>query len=1027
MKRKLLLLVFALGYLLASAQQKVYTGRVLSESTGEGVPSASISIKNTTKGTITDSTGFFKITAVSGNILIISSSGYTSQQLTLTATTNLNSVLLGSTSQALNEVVVIGYGRVRRRDVTGSVASVSADQLKDAASVSFGDALRGKLSGVQVTSSGGEPGAGLNIRIRGINSISASSEPLYVVDGVPIESNENQLKTGGVGALDQPSVNPLSYIDPANIASIEVLKDASAAAIYGSRGANGVILITTKTGTAGKAVVTLTASSGVSILDKRIDMLNAAEYAQFIHDTKPANLAYTDTAGQLIPLNASATKNWQDLLYQHASIQNYNLSFSNSSDKGRIFMSVGYNNTEGIIIGSGFKRLSLSLNADTKISNKFSVDFRMNAGYTDRNGQLYGSGQGASSGLTQRILVSKPFDPAESRPDPDDVEFFNPLKFAKSSLKNNQNLTLLSNMSLNYRILPNLVLKVMGGGFITNSKNTTFISKSVQNVANTNGYANIGTATTYNWLNENTLTYDKTFGNHKLNALVGFTQQQNNLSSYYVETTNFPVEISGPNAIQDALTAPDYGSEKSVYALRSYLGRVNYTFNQRYLFTASLRSDGSSKFYGRNKYSYFPAFAFAWQIGEEKFFGRQKVFSEMKLRTGYGQIGNQGIPPYSALAQARSVTYFSGSTQSLGLQTVSVANKDLTWETSETINAGLDMAILHSRITLSVDAYLKDTRNLLLLAPIAGSNGFSAIYQNIGSIRNKGLEFQLASNNITGKNFSWRTEVNFNLNRNEVTGLGTQTTIYTGLINSTNFPPPNVIQVGQPLGSLSGYIFDGVYQLSDFEADRVTLKPNVVVFGSPRPGYYKFRDITGPAGKPDGIVNSYDRTVIGNPNPKHFGGIRNVFTYKAVTLNTFLSWQYGNQLLYYSDYFLNGNAYNNATRKYYETLWTPTNPSNTPVVNDATGRIETSTYYIKDASFLRLQNISLLYNLPESWSKRVRLSGASLSFSVDNLVLITNYPGYDPELTSVDQRNIGVDYFSYPRPKTYTVAFNVRF
>ncbi|MDF3078982.1 MAG: TonB-linked outer membrane protein SusC/RagA family [Sphingobacteriaceae bacterium] len=1021
-KKISLIVLFLFACQVAWAQQLV-KGRITGTN-GEALAGVAVSIKGTQKATVSNPSGDFSIAANNGDILDFTYVGMTPKSVQVTSA-NLGNVVLEEDVKNLNEVVVIGYGTVRKRDLTGSVASVSAEQLKDAGSVSFGDQLRGKLSGVQVTSSGGEPGAGLDIRIRGLNSISASSNPLYVIDGVPIESNQAEVKTGGT-PLNDPVVNPLSYIDPNTIASIEVLKDASAAAIYGSRGANGVILITTKTGAIGKGEVNFNTSFGSSVFNNRIEMLGASEYATYIHTRYPDNALYTDIAtGAAIPYGDDQTIDWQDVIYTSAPLQNTNISFSNNTDKTKFYTSVGYGDTKGVIPGSDFKRLSLVLNGDTKISKKFSLQLKSTSGLSNRQGQLYGTGQGSSAGITYRILSSRPLNPNAA--DANDPDFSNLFKFIDLSEKLNKSFTNVSNLTLTYNLAKGLNLKVLGGGYLTSAKNTTFLSKEVTLSSNANGLASLGSANTFNWLNENTLNYSTAIKKHTINALAGFTQQRNTVESYFLQATNFPIEINGANSIQDALSINSYGSDKTEWSLRSYLGRINYSYNDRYLFTASLRVDGSSKFYGKNKYSYFPAAALSWQVAEEPFVQKLKVFDQLKLRLSYGQIGNQSIPAYSALSKAGTVSYFSGTTEYKGASTASVANVDLKWETSETYNTGIDMAFFNNRISVTADAYVKNTKNLLLRAPVAGSSGFNSIFQNVGKIRNKGFELVLSTRNIASKDFSWNTDLNFNVNRNTVLALGTQSQILTGdLINST--VAPNVIQPGYSLGSFYGYIQDGLYQPDDFEANGTTLKADVPRYNSPRAGYLKFKDISGPAGLPDGIINAYDRTVIGNSNPKHFGGIRNTFGYKNVSLSTFFSWQVGNQLINWNRYILSGVGNNNLLADYYHEMWTPTNTNTTtPVYLDIAGRNESSTMYVKDASFLRFQNLTLNYSLPQQLTRRMKMAALGVFFSADNIVLFTNYEGYDPEITSTNPNNFGVDYFSYPRPKTYTFGLNARF
>lgn len=994
------------------SEQFTVTG-IVTDKKGLPIPGVNVIQKNSNSGVVTNFDGIYSIEIPKGSTIVFSFVGYLSQKVLVSNQNEINIQLVEGVS-SLDEVVVIGYGTQKRRDITGSVTSVGGEELRSATSTSFADALRGKAAGVLITSGSGEPGSNLNIQIRGTSSISASSSPLYVIDGIPVEG----------GGSDPSGVNPLSYLDPNSIESIEVLKDASAAAIYGSRGAAGVVLITTKSSNpSGKTRISFNSTFGISTFNGGYDLLNAPLYAEYMRNIRPDNALYTNQeTGEPILYDESDMVDWQDLLIQDAPTQTYNIGLRSGNRDNNLYVGLGYSNTEGVVINSAFKRYSLVLNSNTKISDKLSFAMRTNTGYTIRDGQIGGTGGGASAGILNRIFTSRPVnaDIVDSQGDPN---YTNPLKWL--SLTENKNFNLRSNVnaSLSYDIIDNLTFKITGGGFISNSKDKYFVSKEVINSANLNGNAELGSTNQVNWLNENTLTYRGSSGAHSVEALLGFTQQQNIEEGFGLRVNDFPAETNRADAIQNALAVPSYDSNKIRWALQSYLGRVIYSFDEKYILTSSLRIDGSSKFIGTNKYSVFPAFALAWQIADEKFLEKFDNLEQLKLRVGYGRLGNQSIRPYSALGRTSTEYYYYGDTRAIGASYSSIPNRNLKWETSETINAGVDINLYNGRINMTLDGYVKNTKDLLLNAPIAGSSGYQSIFQNVGSLRNNGVEFALSTVNIDTEDFTWKTDFNISANKNEVINLGTQDNILIGNLPHTS-SSPNVLAEGYPIGSIYGYIFEGLYREGDFDADGNLLE-GIPAFGVPQPGFMRFKDIGGPNGTPDGVVNALDRTVIGNPNPKHFGGLGNTFTYKNFDLNIFFQWQYGHELFNWSTFFLSGTSANNLRRDIYLNQYTAENTdTNIPTYLDRNATSNISSYYMEDASFLRLQNITLSYSLGKKTLDNIGLDSASLGLIIDNLFLWTNYSGLDPEQTSYGQ-NTGTDYFGYPRPRTFSLNLNV--
>ncbi|WP_443938410.1 SusC/RagA family TonB-linked outer membrane protein [Pedobacter sp. MW01-1-1] len=1013
----------------AQDNKKEVKGTITSSADNQPLQGVSVSILKTKNSTLSNSQGDYSIKASLGDTLVFKYVGYQTRRFIFKGNNSIINIKLTEAVGELDQVVVIGYGTVKKRDVTGAISSLKAEDLVDATAVSFADAMRGKAAGVMVTSSSGEPGASVNIKIRGNNSISASSNPLYVIDGVPIEDNSNEIYAGG--APQSTTVgNPLASLDPSNIESIEILKDASAAAIYGSRGANGVILITTKTPKINEPSFTFSSTVSYSTF-KKLDVLGAADYAQYMTKVDPTNPLYVNqTTGAPISYADSTTYNWQDLLSQNPINQNYSLGLAKVTDKTNYFVSLGYNSTDGLIKESNFSRYSLLFNLNSDLTNKLKLEVRMNTGYTILDGQISGSGFGGNAGLVNRMLLTRPTNINIPDDEEEDLLYNNPLTYLEHTTKTYNTFRNNLNTNISYKLAKGLTLKVSGGGYITYSDNTTFIGKDVAQGKLLNGRAILGSVKTINFLNENTLNYNTVINKkHRLTALAGVTFQQNTNSSNFFETNDFPVEVNGPDAVQAGLSVSNYNSNKQRWSLLSYLGRFNYTFNNKYILTASLRADGSSKFQGKNKFALFPAAALSWQLGEEQFIKNLNTFDLLKLRLSYGSIGNQSIPAYSSLGVSGYVDYYGGTTMLKGLSAQSVSNTDLKWETSTTLNLGLDMALFKNRLNFTAEVYNKDTKNLLLYAPIPASSGYEKIYRNVGSLNNKGLELTIGGIIIDGKSFKWDASFNFSTNENKITDLGSQSLIPFGNVaGSSSSESINVLKVGSSSTSLYGYIFDGLYQASDFNSTGGLLT-GVPSFGSPAPGNMKFKDLSGPNGEPDGIINSYDLTIIGNATPKNFGGLRNTFSYKNLKLSVFIAYQYGNDIENWNMFHVGGRTTGNLFTDLYRNSWTPTNTDTTvPILSDNTGKAVASSYYVQDGSFIRLQNLQLSYSLASKICKKLGMSAASITASADNLVLFTNYKyGYDPEITSNNQSLFGIDFFNYPRPTSYSLGLNIKF
>ncbi|MFD1142032.1 SusC/RagA family TonB-linked outer membrane protein [Larkinella insperata] len=998
------------------AVDKTITGTVTSE-TGEGLPGVSVVIQGTTRGTTTDAQGSYRIVVPTDETtLIFSFVGYVSQEQIVKARSLINVQLVPDT-KSLNEVVVVGYGQVKKSDLTGAVASVPVEELRKVAVTSLDQALQGRAAGVQITQNSGAPGGSTSIRIRGGNSIQGDNEPLYVIDGIPFKND---------GAGSGSSFNVLSTLNPSDIESISVLKDASSTAIYGSRGANGVVIITTKRGKAGKSTISLETYYGVQNVRRKYPVLNAREYAQFVNEAntnegRPA--VYTPAQ---IEAFGEGT-DWQDEIFRQAPMQNYQLSISGGDEKTQYSISGGYFKQNGIVVNSDFDRYSLRVNLDRKLTNKLKIGNSLTVNRTLTNQSRTDGDLGSAGQVTMAALQFPPILPVRTASGAylitDPALTFtadNPVALARDSKNRNTAYRIFGNVFGEYQIIQGLDLRISLGIDGVLQKQDAYLPRSVSSGLAQGGSASIYNSQALTWLNENLLTYTRAFGtDHNLTALLGFTQQANRTETSRAQARNFVNDNLGSSNLASGSVPLTPESGIGTWGLQSYLARVNYGYKDRYLLTASFRADGSSRFGSNNRYGYFPSAALAWRISEESFMKGVRVLSDLKLRATYGLTGNQdGIGNYPAYSLLGTQNYVFGGTVSTGLGPNQIANPDLSWETTTQADIGVDVGLLNDRITLTADAYLKRTRDLLLNVTVPSTSGYASAIKNLGKVQNKGIELSVSSRNIDGA-FRWNTDVNFALNRNKVLDIGGVSQIFAGSVaNIGQNLNSGIIRVGEPLGSFYGYTTNGLYQTTD----------ELAALSDPqarKPGDRKYLDLNG-----DRKIDDNDRAIIGRAQPKFIGGISNTFAYKGFELTAFFQGVYGNDILNANRFeleYLNGT--NNQNRDMLN-RWTPTN-TNTDIPRASTVRPANriSTRQIEDGSYLRLKNLQLAYNLPNPVLQSLKIQSVRVYVTAQNFLTWTRYSGFDPEVNRFgqDSRSQGFDYASYPAAKTLLFGLNVGF
>lgn len=1018
------------------AKARTVVGSVIDFETGEPIIGASVAVIGKGIGTISDLDGNFSIRVNEGETeLAISFLGYEKQTVTVVDGKKLI-VRLRAVSELLEEVVITAYGSGPRKDLTGAIAKANVQDMRKAPVSNFEESLAGRVAGVQVTSSDGQPGSDLQIVIRGNNSVTQDNSPLYVVDGFPLEM--------AVGNM----------LNPEEIESIEILKDASATAIYGARGANGVILVTTKKGKVSSPTVTYSGWVGVQQIIKTQEMLDPYEFVRYQLEADYNVYSKRYLAGErtLEDYRNIEGINWQDKIYRDALVHSHNIAVRGGTEKTRYSVSGSLVDQQGIMQNSGYKKYQGRFVLDQTITKKIKVGINANYTYSKKYGTIVSESQTSPTaslmytvwgyrpvaGVNDGDLLNDLFD--EAVDSMTDLRI-NPLKAAENEYNPLFTYNFIGNAYLEYKILKNLTLKITGGyNKIHQRKEVFYNSNSRGGNQYTNNKVNgwITNTERTSLLNENTLTYDVPLKKgHRLKVLGGFTVQDNSTFIDEIRAINVPNEALGIAGLDEGeLSAATIS--KTANGLVSYLGRADYNYKSKYMLTVSFRADGSSKFPKNNRWAYFPSASAAWGFGEEKFVKNIKWISSGKLRAGFGTTGNNRVTDYAALT-ALQITpesgYSTSNTPGKGVVPTKLGNPKLKWETTMQTNIGLDMSFLDSRISLTADYYYKKTKDLLLNATMAPSMGFLSAYRNVGSVSNSGLEFTIDTKNIQTKDFSWTSSFNISFNRNKVLSLNDDEPSLASRVNWGNFNNayPYIAIPGHPIAMFYGHIFDGVYQYTDFDkvGESYILKDGVPNNGNARekiqPGDIKFKDINR-----DGVVNDYDLTIIGNPNPKHIGGFGNNFQYKNFDLNVFFQWSYGGDVLNANRIEFEGGDPNARTSlnmfASFADRWTPENQTNELYRIGGQGPAVYSSRTIEDGSFLRLKTVSLGYRLPNTWLKKVNIKSLRVYASAQNLITWTKYSGPDPEVsTRPTALTPSFDWSPYPRPRIITLGVDISF
>lgn len=1010
---------------IASAQETFKITGVVSDASGP-LPGVSVLIKGSNDGTVTNESGVFSLEGKKGATLIFRSLGYITQELPIVNGQPIK-ITLENESEGLEEVVVVGYGSQQRKDVTGSVASVSMTNVRSQAVSSVDQALSGQVSGVNVSTSNGIPGGGPKIQIRGIGAVGAGSDPLYVIDGFPVPSSSSQQS------------NPMSAINPQDIESMTILKDASATAIYGSRGANGVVMITTKKGVSGKPTIQLSATSGFQEVPQkgRPDLMNGQEFAQFRKEALMDKIRFEEGREPALseipelyrnPELIGAGTDWFDEVTRVSPMSDINLSISGGSDKMRIYTSLGYLNQEGVMLNTGFERFSLRTNIDANVTDRLKVGVNLAPSMSFLRGGVRGQGRDEFFDITSPIPAVYNEDGSYNPyiESPGTFGNPNPVMFLNDRVDKSNRTRVLANVFGEYEIIDNLKFKSTFNVDYESSGSEYFRPSTIPN-QNAPGLSvpsgSNGNSKYLNWLNENTLSYDlRTDNGHSLSGLLGFTVQSNKVDYIGFNGSQFPDDdIQTLNAAARITVG---GIDRSDWALISYLARANYSYLDRYLVTATIRTDGSSRFGANNRWGTFPSLALGWRLSEENFLKNTTWLNELKLRASYGFTGNFNIGNYSYMSNIGTRDYVFGGSLASGRVMNTLGNPNLGWERMRELNVGLDLAVLDNRLNVSFDFYNRNTQDLLLNVEIPQSSGFGSVTENRGDVRNRGVELGISSTNIARENFGWSTNLTFSMNRNTVIALGrSDDPIFSGSSSEGN--PTNITRIGHPVGMIYGYVVDGIYQNED-EIERYPAFPGAI------PGNMRFRDVNG-----DGVITPFqDFDVIGNPYPDFVWGLTNRFNYKNFDLSVLMVGSMGAEMLRATNFYTgNIDGVFNVRKEVADRWRSPEQPGNgrVPTTNGTgRGRVmyrDTHSYSVEKTDYVWVKNITLGFNmaLPEAgFFRSVRFYG-----SLQNAFLFTDYSG-NPEGSNYNREDQGalvpgIDYSNYPVPRIFTLGTNFSF
>ncbi|WP_017259765.1 SusC/RagA family TonB-linked outer membrane protein [Pedobacter arcticus] len=1034
------------------AQGLKLSGRV-SDDTGSPLSGVSVSIKDTKTSTLTGANGEFTISATSKEQTIaFSYLGMESLQLPIGNKTFFG-VRLKSKNTMLSDVVVIGYGTVKKSDLTGSVARIEREDFIKDVPTNILQAMQGKVAGVNVTQNDGAPGAGLSIRIRGSNSFLGGTEPLYIIDGVPFNNSSSGSTPSSIGEDEKQTLNAMSFINPNDIESIDILKDASATAIYGSRGANGVVLITTRKGKSGKDRIEGTFNVGTAQVSKRMDVLNPSEYATYQNLAYLNSNIYTGTnyavpySGTQVPdpLNPGQTyydkgpqdyvgnnNNWQDRIFRQGVYQNYSVNIAGGTDAGTHSVTFNYLDQEGTVLNSKYNRFGLGLNLNRNISKTFKMGTSTSLANTTTNGVKTGTDKSdaASAGIIRSAITfpSTISDPI-AYDGVGDAFITNPYVYVNEVLNKVKGLNIFSSNYVEANFLKDFKFRQNVGFNYSNSARDQYYPRGVYEGFSMKGWGLKADNIWSNITSESIVTYNKKINKHSVNATGASTFERTNGQSKRVEAKTFPNDgLQNENLAAGEVIMPVISSRYQS-TLISFLGRVNYNFDSRYLLTVSYRQDGSSKFGKDNKWAGFPSAAAAWKISEEDFLKNVNAISDLKLRTSYGKTGNQGIGSYASLSKLSVYNYVLGGAVQTGLANdlfAGPANEKLKWETTSAYNLGLDLGMFKNRLNLSIDLYQKTTDDLLQNLVIPSSTGFRTKLVNSGSIENKGVEVTLSGVIAKTKNFEWGSNFNISFNRNKILSLGSDVTEQYGRNISTG-DAPFIQTVGKPIGALYGYVEDGYYDNeAEVRNDLVyTNQGDAIIKRTIGEAKYKNLD------NDPTSIGQKDRTFIGDVNPDYTFGFTNNFKFKRFDLSVFVNGVQGNNIINMNTRFnANLGTNKNITQEMADGAWAQgndnTNATGPKIIRQFFRTLLFSERFIEDGSFVRVKNVTLGYNVP---LKSKTLTALRVSVGANNLFTITNYSGFDPEINSYGDNPavFGVDLGGYPNSRTYNFSLRCNF
>ncbi len=991
----------------AAQQTRTVSGKV-TDSSGAPLPGVTVILKNTMQGTVTDVNGDFMLSNVPPNgVLVFSFVGMKTQEIPVDSKTVIN-VMIQEEAFGIEEVVAIGYGTVRKSDLTGSVSSVKAETLEKMPVTNLSHALQGRASGVQVRQTQPQPGGEISVRVRGVSTIMGDPDPLYIIDGV-------------IGA----NINTVSLTD---VESIEVLKDASSTAIYGSRGSNGVILITTKSGKTSRSSVEFSSYRGWQKVANKLDMLDAYEYAKWMNELQvnAGKSEWWDLD------NLPETTDWQDEMYSVAPMENYNLSFSGGGENTTYFLSANYLNQEGVIENSGYKRYNIRLNLESRVSNRLKVGGNMSLSHARKN-NFVNEGQDGKSIINLVLSI-----PPTNSPYDENGNLVNSFQRKTTSgyatdvnyLFNQAHITdfrvsadITGNIFADFEILEGLEFKPSINYQLTSRKSNYFCPSTVyRSPAYSN--ASVSTSDAYSIQADMLLSYVKSFNDtHHFNVLGGFTSSKYSSESVSASGGEFALDLYEYHLLSSGtLNRMGVSSGLSERSRLGYFGRVNYDYKKKYYLTLNGRYDGSSIFGVDSKWGFFPSGAVSWRLSEESFIKNTGLFEDLKLRASYGVTGSEGLNPYSSHARlsVSTVGIINGN-KTTSYYPGSIAVPDLKWEETAMLDIGVDASFWGGRLNIVADYYKKKTKDLFLNLPIPMTSGVNSVTRNIGRTKNEGFEFG-ANAVISQKKFGWTTDINFSTEKMKVTDLAGIPSMVMGQINIVDV---HIVQVGESIGSFYGYDTDGIWQTADLESLSVIPKQDGVPV---QPGNVKIIDQNG-----DGDITSDDRTIIGNAFPKVYGGWNNTFTYKGFDATFALNFVYGNDV-YNFNYFWNarmvGTVYNRL--KTVLDYWSPENPSNsTPRLNYRFPypSLNCKNFHLEDGSYLRLQEVTLGYSLPSKVLSKLKMNKFRFYVQATNLLTFTKYSGYDPDVNITGNSNslYGIDWGSYPNVTTFLIGLNLGF